>query len=86
MPLLRARTHFAVGHRHVRPNDLVDSTDPIVSGREHLFGPVEATNVEAATAAPGERRTVTRPHVCDACGFEAKTKAGLGAHRRSHDS
>jgi hypothetical protein len=24
-------------------------------------------------------------NVCDDCGFEAKTAAGLGAHRRSHD-
>lgn len=25
-------------------------------------------------------------HVCEACGFTAKSAAGLGAHRRSHDT
>lgn len=24
-------------------------------------------------------------HVCDVCGFEAKTAGGLGAHHRTHD-
>lgn len=60
MATIRARTHFTVGRRHVRPGDLVDSGDPIVEGREHLFVPVEPTNVERATAAPGERRAVKR--------------------------
>ena len=38
--------------------------------------------VEQATAAPGEERAVSR--ICDECGFEAATVAGLGAHRRTH--
>lgn len=38
--------------------------------------------VETATQAPGEVRD---GHVCDVCGESAKTKAGLAAHRRSHN-
>lgn len=37
--------------------------------------------VETATQAPGETRD---GHVCDVCGETAKTKAGLGAHKRTH--
>lgn len=35
------------------------SDDPIVKGREHLFVPAE-DSVEAATAAPGEKRNTRR--------------------------
>lgn len=94
MPTLRATTSFALpGRRHVNEGDLVDSSDPIVSGREHLFVSADrATSapVEQATAAPGERRNVqraetTETHTCDVCGQEAKSAAGLAAHKRSHD-
>ena len=54
---------------------------PLLDGREHLFTPQTVRfDVEQATRAPGEKRA----HVCG-CGYEAKTSAGLGAHRRSHD-
>jgi hypothetical protein len=54
----------------VRPGDLFDSTDPVVVGRENLFetvefaaqraeGAVNPTPVESATAAPGEKRSVS---------------------------
>lgn len=43
--------HFTAGQTRVR------SGHPILRGVEHLFKPVEAHyEVEAATAAPGERR------------------------------
>lgn len=38
--------------------------------------------VEQATAAPGEVRETT--HVCEVCGYTARTRAGLGAHARTH--
>lgn len=54
--ILRANTTFHVGRRAVRQGDIIDSSDPIVAGREHLFDSA-ADVVEAATAAPGERRS-----------------------------
>lgn len=54
--------------------DLVDAADPVVAGREHLFEAVEvaaaravaaaggagqSVTVEAATAEPGEKRSVS---------------------------
>ncbi|UYL86860.1 hypothetical protein SEA_RAVENCO17_7 [Gordonia phage RavenCo17] len=76
MTVLRAREAFACSDSHgtprvVRPGDLFDSTDPLVTGRENLFEPVEVatqrseavvaggSGIEAATAAPGEKRSVT---------------------------
>lgn len=68
MAVLRVREAFAFDEksgvqRVLRPGDLVDSKDPAVKGRAHLFEPVETTvdrttdrSVEQATAAPGERR------------------------------
>lgn len=50
---------------HFGPGDLVDASSWVVKGREALFEPAEPTNepaVEQATAAPGEKRTVRRPH------------------------
>ncbi len=44
---------------------------------------VAGVGVEEATAAPGEKRSISR--VCDDCGFEAKSMAGLAVHRRSHE-
>ncbi len=68
--ILRAREAFSYTDnrgipRIVRPGDLVDDADPGVKGREHLFEPVEVAAaratavVEQATAAPGEKRTVS---------------------------
>lgn len=76
MTVLRAREAFACSDaqgtpRVVRPGDLFDSTDPLVTGRETLFEPVEVatqrseavvaggSGVESATAAPGEKRSVS---------------------------
>lgn len=75
MSVLRAREAFACADaqgtpRVVRPGDLFDSDDALVVGREGLFEPVEVatqraesvvagTGVESATAAPGERRSVS---------------------------
>lgn len=62
MPVLRAKTTFAApGRVFINRGDLVDSSNPVVKGREHLFEDVE-THVERASAAPGEkRRAVKRP-------------------------
>jgi hypothetical protein len=69
--VLRAKESFAVqddrGYvRIVAAGDVVDSSDNVVRGRESLFEPAEDTItrradfVEQATAAPGEKRTVSR--------------------------
>lgn len=57
MPTLRALVSFHANDRFVPAGEEVDSKDAVVKGREALF---EAT-VEQATAAPGEKRSVTRP-------------------------
>jgi hypothetical protein len=50
--------------RVVHAGDLIEETDPIVRGREHLFGEIadhvtrSRPPVEQATAEPGERRSV----------------------------
>lgn len=69
--VLRATQAFAADDsrgipRVFTPGALVKDDDPIVKGREHLFESVEATvekssSVERATAAPGEKRTLTTP-------------------------
>lgn len=58
---LRATTTFGWGQRLVREGDIVSSDDPVVRKHAALFEPIVAPIVEQATAAPGERRTVTRP-------------------------
>lgn len=64
---MRARESFFVAvpppGRMVRAGELVKDGDPIVKGREHLFGPdgEDEAPVERATAAPGEKRLVRRP-------------------------
>jgi hypothetical protein len=64
MAVLRCTTPFAVQEgavpRVLRAGDLVDEKDPAVKGRENLFESVETT-VERATAAPGERRSLSTP-------------------------
>lgn len=68
MAILRCTSPFATwinGVPRVVANDeLVDSSDPVVKGREGNFVPVEQSvahrsTVEQATAAPGEARTVS---------------------------
>lgn len=66
--IVEAREAFSVdlptGTCVVHPHDRFYSDDPIVRGREHLFGvitvrrsvPDPVTATETATAAPGERR------------------------------
>lgn len=49
----------------LRKGTVVCVDDPVVRGREHLFRPVDVTHhcgegpVEQATAAPGEKRSLT---------------------------
>jgi len=69
MPILRVKESFSVLNdptcRVYAAGDLVDSNDPVVRGREAHFETVEAVAakragiVEQATAAPGERRSLT---------------------------
>lgn len=71
MATLRCREPFAADmdgvQRVVPAGTLLDSSDPIVKGRENLFEPVDtfmarqSPDVEQATAAPGEKRSVGRP-------------------------
>lgn len=73
MAVLRVRDGFAVNVGNVlrvySVGDLIDADDPVATPqrRELFLEPVEATvartspTVEAATAAPGERRTRTSP-------------------------
>ena len=64
--LLRAVTSFRLAspkkkpgeRRFIAEGEIVDSDDPAVKGREHLFAPL---TVEKATANPGELRTVRIP-------------------------
>jgi hypothetical protein len=68
MATLRVKEPFAVdvkgAPRVLTAGQLVDSTDPVVKGREHLFEAIEAYMVrsspEQATAAPGEKRSVAK--------------------------
>lgn len=69
MPILRVKEAFSVlsdpNGRVYTPGVLVNADDPIVKGREVYFEPVEVAAsrhapVEQATAAPGERRSVTK--------------------------
>jgi len=48
------------------PGRLVDDADPVIKGREGYFEPVEVAvarfaGVEQTTAAPGERRSRSKP-------------------------
>lgn len=71
MAIKRCRASFAVSvggvPRMVTVGQLVEASDPVIKGREHLFEDVEthvsdrALKVEQATADPGERRSVLPP-------------------------
>ena len=56
--LLQPIEPFFWGQRFVAQHEIVSSDDPVVKGREHLFKVIE---VEQATAAPGEKRSVAIP-------------------------
>lgn len=72
MAVKRCRAAFTVWNpdgmpRVVAGGDLVDDQDPILKTHGHLFEDVDAyvaersSQVEQATAEPGERRAVRRP-------------------------
>lgn len=79
----RATQGFTTRHagRRVRygRGDIVPAE--VAKGRDGLVERVSGA-VEQATAAPGEVRETA--HVCEDCGYTSKTRAGLGAHRRTH--
>lgn len=61
MAILRCMVPFVADGQVFTMGQLVDSDEPLVAGREHLFEPVETfvsrrSAVETATAAPGEVR------------------------------
>lgn len=62
MAILRCTESFAADGRVFTLGQLVDSAEPVVKGREHLFEPVDVyvsrRSSETATAAPDEARTV----------------------------
>lgn len=73
MAVLRSKEAFTAwsggAPRVITVGQLVDDSDPIIKGREHLFETTEAhvaqqrerrAEVEQATAAPGEKRSVRR--------------------------
>jgi hypothetical protein len=71
MALLMAREAFATAGtkkgdhgRVIAAGEIVEDTDPVVKGHENLFQPVgvrsHGRDVESATAAPGEKRSVAR--------------------------
>jgi len=70
MATLRCKEPFAADvdgiPRVVPAGTLIDSSDPIVKGRDHLFEPIDvfmsskAPQVEQATAGPGEKRSLPR--------------------------
>jgi hypothetical protein len=81
MSILRCTESFAVMNGHIprvlRAGDTVYDNDPVVKGHEASFEPLEdhiarVTSVEAATAAPGEKRSVTRPRKATAKKAAAK--------------
>lgn len=69
--------------RIVPAGELVEDSDPVFKGREHLFEAVDTyvsrrvAGVERATAEPGEKRTVGRPRAAKkAAPKPGETKSG----------
>lgn len=56
--ILVATRSFSVGTRLVRKGETFRAGHPLIKGREDVFAPFTVDNeyVEAATAAPGEKR------------------------------
>lgn len=80
LTVIESFADFSTGHPEVyNPGRLVDENDPVVKGRERHFESAEVTasrtRVESATAAPGERRTRTRPAKKTAAKTAAAKKA-----------
>jgi len=81
--LVRAKAGFVVALKNganvsVGAGTVWDSTDQVVKGREDLFEPVDtwASRVERTTAAPGEKRVVTKPAVKKPSVKKAKPTGG----------
>jgi hypothetical protein len=61
MALVQALKSFQVGRTMIRKGAVLSSSDSVVVGREELFRLLEDdAPVEAATAAPGEKRSTRR--------------------------
>jgi len=91
----RSKVSFAVTVRGVpkviNAGHLVEDGDPLLKGREHLFEDVEthlsdrSASVEQATAAPGEKRTVTRGRPPGRKPREAKTSTTAPSTAKDKD-
>jgi len=70
----------------------IDGTHTTMKLTDEEAERIGATRVKKRTA-PNKARTADSTqakdhdvsHVCEDCGFEAKTAAGLGSHARSHE-
>lgn len=75
----RARSTFVCntgkGLRTVRKDSLLSGDDPAVRNAPHLFQSVSDA-VEQATAAPGERRTLSSPHLLREAARKATGRRG----------
>lgn len=71
--IVRAKESFRIpGRQFIAEGSLFDSEHPLVQSRAALFEPVEMGDaviedsvVESATAAPGEKRSTSRPKKSD---------------------
>ncbi len=61
MPTYRVREPFLWRGRVYAQGAVIDGAEPVVARNLVLFEVIDAPAVEQATAAPGERRTLTRP-------------------------
>lgn len=90
MAVVRAIEAFAFTDRQgiprvVRPGDLFDSSNPCLTGRQHLFEPVAVAaerrraTIEDASAAPGEQRSVSTRKPAKKVAAEPVVYGGTGA-------
>lgn len=66
--IVRAKESFRIpGRQFIAEGSLFDSEHPLVQSRAALFEPVEMGDavIESATAAPGEKRSTSRPKKSD---------------------
>lgn len=88
LTVIESFADFRSGRPEVyNPGRLVDENDPVVKGRERHFESADAaaarTRVEAATAAPGERRERSRQAAKKAARKPAKKAASTKTPAKS---
>lgn len=71
------------GRLLVAPGDEVtDNVQSLIDRYEDNYATIEQAT---APDVPETRSADADTHVCDECGFEAKTAGGLASHQRSHE-